>query len=218
MTEIESSFSSHNQIISGPPPRSIGINEEKAENSAILDDVEYRKSLWDPFRFDDDELYWKSNVNAGQFLQRVIGTCVGVTPNGRQYLTLVVEQFIAERASDPKTKKVIIVRRRLVGRSASGEPIYPMRRQAAWQFVSENSPQEHRISASEYEALLKHHASLIKEEREVWESERAAHQHQNEMAVRATVVAQDPQKALGTAIAQGVAEALAKLGVTPNKT
>lgn len=192
------------------PPTSIGTNEGPGMGG-LVDGLELQHGKFQKFRLEDEELYWQANENAGEFWQRVVGVSATVTRTGVFYGSLMIETFLLSEAYDSARREKVLIRRRIVGRSLLGEPIYPVRWASRWKFLLHNHPDPQKVAASEYERLLKDHADVIAEEQRVCLEDDASAAAANAIAARARLAAENPTAALAAGISEGVAAALAQL-------
>jgi hypothetical protein len=72
----------------------------------------------------------------------IIGQHGAISPSGAVRCRFMIDSFIPSTASNPKSKKLLIVRNRTIGRGADGSPVYPGFSVDAWKFCLAYSPEE----------------------------------------------------------------------------
>lgn len=112
MEIIESSFG-RSQITSGPPPLSVGVNEESGDGFTYDDLIGNSKARWYKFRFEDEDLHYVAKGSSTPFRQRIVGSRISGTPSGKFYLVAVVETFLPARGTEPRHARKARGRRQL---------------------------------------------------------------------------------------------------------
>jgi hypothetical protein len=145
----------------------------------------------------------------------IVGQHGAIDKRGGVRCRFTVDVFIPSTASDPKTKKLITVRNRTIGRASDGSPIYPGFQIDAWKFCLEFVPELTWMTASEWRSVLAELAPTIARDQAAAAADGHAVAVTREKAQQAAAAADNPSAHLATGIAAGVAQALASLGVEP---
>ena len=145
---------------------------------------------------------------------RFVNTHINGSPSG-EYVVATLEKFIPGTAYDVATKREVAVRRRVVGRSANGEAIYPVIRVPLCEFVDRFMPDPTWMTASEWNSIKAQLAPLIEREKGIVRAETDASAAASRQANDAHRHALNPGAAMSEAIAHGIAAALAQLNASP---
>ena len=201
------------------PPSSehsvVNTNESDREPLDVFGMQDAFKDKWNRVNAligDDVNFYFREIGDQSDFLVRIIHSNPVGAPSG-DYLDLRLERFLPSTAYDVRTKRQVEVRRRIIGRSAEGEPIFPALTIAACEFVDRYEPAGDWMSKSEWASIKKELAPLIDHEKAVKQGERCANTARCEKIVRASSARDNPHEALAAGIAAGVAEAMKALGI-----
>ncbi len=127
---------------------------------------------------------------------------------------LSVDKCELVSARDPDGKATL-VRKRSIGRSPDGEPIFSSFSIPLWKFVRDFEPQGSWIQPSEWAALVESCAPVLAADERAEASNAAFLAESSRRLEAARASRQNPEASLGTAIAAGVAAALRDLGLAP---
>lgn len=126
-------------------------------------------------------------------------------------LTLSVVAYHLEQGKHPVTGAPVEIRRQTIGKSPTGEAILPLRRVDAWRFFTEFEPDPAQMSKTEWENRLAPYRDRIEHDRAASERMRAANAERGARAQAAISAKANPEQYLASAIASGVAQALAAM-------
>jgi hypothetical protein len=199
-------------------PKSIAYNE--SPDGMPFDDggmIEFERAKWDEpiYKYGEDAA-WRVIGDDSEFREHIFGLIlVNYTPSGQAYGYVNVERFIPSVAYDKKSRQEIQVRRRILSYAPSGEVIYPTRTEPCFKFLRTHLPPN--FTLAEWQPTLRRYKALCDEQERIYNEELAVIADRQARTAQAMAQAREPNVGLASAIAQGVAQALKDLGVTPKK-
>lgn len=143
------------------------------------------------------------------------------TLTGRQRVEVLLDVFEPLRGSEPGGRELVEVRRRRVGMTPLGEKIFPQRMIEMWRLCEEFEPDfdgQRRITRSEWSQILDGLAETLNADKADYEAEVAARQRRHDEYIEQQNFAKNPGSQMAAAIAQGVAAAMAEMGLKAKGT
>jgi hypothetical protein len=174
--------------------------------------------LWDSVtRYGDAKQFVSNAEPTSKRRYAIVSQHVIIDRRGGMRCRFFIDPFIPSLASDPRTKQLVTVRNRTIGRASSGEPVFSSFPIDAWRFCEEFAPEPTWMSKSEWAAILRELAPIIDRDKTAAAADAEAFAVTREKATQAAAAQDNPSGYLGAAIAMGVASALASLGIEPKQ-
>ena len=166
------------------------------------------------------ELFQKEGA---QYLDPLENTGVRYTINGVSIVLggngmrpqFFLDKFTPATKRDNATKKTYEVRNRVIGRSDTGEPVFPGFFIDAFEFVRRFVPDPSWCSKSEWQAILKRLAPTLEKDARLAAVEKSEIAQRNSKQAQIMAQRENPTGFLAAGIATGISEALKNLGIAP---
>jgi hypothetical protein len=186
--------------------------------SMPVDPIWWKVDRWCPLvqYIDCDGRYFLAEGEKSEFRVRLVHAHLAGGPGG-DFVDLRCERFLLGVGFDTVTKQQVEVRRRVIGHSPSGEPIFPVFNIPACEFVSKFRP-DSWMTASEWASAKAELRPLIEEELAILMACRTINEETAQRRMEASAAAQNPQAYMASAIAAGIATAIKEMNLAPRKT
>jgi len=131
---------------------------------------------------------------------------------GGNYRQVALDHCTLVAAKDSEGKQYI-ARKRKILKSPDGDPIFPDEHMSLWRFLEKYEPDWTWITKSEWQTVLQNCAAVLEADQRAELGDDAYRKADEEKRRLAAASRDNPELALGAAIASGVASALAELGI-----
>ena len=159
--------------------------------------------------------HWRKNSEPDSEVRYAIAGQHIVVGGGGKRVAFYCDSFKPTTAFDIRTRRTVDVRLRRIGKSPDGQPVYPSFTCDAWRWCQDYTPDPSWMTATEWQGVLKELAPTIARDKALALGETQSHREREAQFAQSEAARRNPTSELGRAIAEGVASALAQLGLKP---